>query len=242
MGLIVQKFGGTSVADRVCIYNVANIIARRIKEGNYVVTVVSAQGDDTDRLISKAYEIAPRPEPREFDALVTTGEQVSAALLAIALNSMGIKAISLTGGQAGIRTDDLHGESSIVSIDTARIEELLKNGYTVIVTGYQGINGNGDTAALGRGGSDTSAVALAAALKADFCRIYKDVDGIYSADPRRDTNAVKYDRLTYDQMLAIVDFGSGVLQRKSVEIAKERGVELHILSSFQKMKGTIIGK
>ncbi len=242
MGLIVQKFGGTSVADRVCIYNVANIIARRIKEGNSVVTVVSAQGDDTDRLISKAYEIASEPKPREFDALVTTGEQVSAALLAIALNSMEIPAISLTGSQAGIHTDDIYGDSSIVMIDTARIKKLLSEGYAVIVTGFQGINESGDTTALGRGGSDTSAVALAAALKADCCRIYKDVDGIYSADPRKVTSAIKYDRLTYDQMLEIVDSGSGVLQRKSVEIAKQQNVELHILSSFQKMDGTIIAK
>lgn len=240
MGLIVQKFGGTSVADRVCIYNVANIIARRIKEGNDVVTVVSAQGDETDRLISKAYEIAAEPDLREFDALITTGEQVSAALLSIALNQMGINAISLTGGQAGIHTDAIHGDSSIINIDTTRIKHLLNNGYTVIVTGFQGINQNGDTTALGRGGSDTSAVALAAALNADYCKIYKDVDGIYSADPRKDTNAVKYAKLTYDEMLRIVDSGSGVLQRKSVEIAKQQKVELHILSSFQKLEGTII--
>lgn len=242
MGLIVQKFGGTSVADRVCIYNVANIIARRIKEGYDVVTVVSAQGDDTDRLISKAYEITQNPNLREFDALITTGEQISAALLAIALNDMGIKAISLTGSQAGIYTDGIYGGASIVNIDTFRIESLIRDGYTVVVTGFQGICKGGEVTSLGRGGSDTSAVALAAALNADCCKIYKDVDGIYSADPRKDSGAVKFDRLTYDQMLAIVDSGSGVLQRKSVELAKEQNVELQILSSFQKMAGTVIGE
>jgi aspartate kinase len=242
MGLIVQKFGGTSVADRVCIFNVANIIARRISEGNRVVTVVSAQGDDTDRLIAKAHEIAKKPHPREFDALVTTGEQVSAALLAIALNEMGISAVSLTGRQAGIYTDSTYGNASIIEINTAKIKELLDSGNTLVVTGFQGVDGEGDTTALGRGGSDTSAVALAAALEADSCRIYKDVDGIYSCDPRKNTNAIKYSNMTYDQMLEIVDAGSGVLQRRSVELAKEKGVELHILSSFQKIEGTIIGK
>lgn len=241
MGLIIQKFGGTSVADRVCLYNVANIIARRINDGYQVVTVVSAQGDDTDHLYAKAVEIDPKPNPRELDALLSSGEQISAALLAITLNSMGIPAISLTGAQAGILTDREYGNAEIQAINPECIRKHLDQGKTVIVTGFQGIDKEGNTTTLGRGGSDTSAVALAAYLNANICRIYKDVDGIYSTDPRTDLNAKKYSNLTYDQMLKIADEGSQVLQKRSIEIAKEHHIKLQILSSFQKNSGTIIG-
>lgn len=240
MALIIQKFGGTSVADRVCLYNVANIIARRIKEGYQVVTVVSAQGDDTDHLYAKAVEISPQPNPRELDALLSSGEQISASLLAITLSSMNIPAISLTGSQAGILTNQTYGNAEIIDIKPECIRKHLDEGKTVIVTGFQGADKEGNTTTLGRGGSDTSAVALAAYLNANICRIYKDVDGIYSTDPRKDLTAEKYDKLTYDQMLKIVDNGSQVLQRRSVEFAKEHRIELQILSSFQHTPGTII--
>lgn len=242
MGLIVQKFGGTSVADRICLHNVANIIARRINEGNRVVTVVSAQGDATDRLLAGAREITETPDSRELDALLATGEQASAALLAITLISNGVPAVSLTGAQAGIYTDDIYGDAKILSIDIKQIKTYLDQGVAVIVTGFQGVSENGDVTTLGRGGSDASAVALAAALKADSCRIYKDVDGIYTADPRENINAQKLDHITYDEMLALSDAGSGVLQRRSIELAKENKIELHILSSFQLTSGTIISE
>ncbi len=240
MGLIVQKFGGTSVADRICLSNVANIIARRIKEGNQVVTVVSAQGDMTDRLMAGAFELSDCPNLREVDALLATGEQASAALLAIQLNEIGIPAVSLNGVQAGIVTTDVYGDAEIVSVNTARIKGYLQKGFTVVVTGFQGVTDRGDTTTLGRGGSDASAVVLAAALKADSCRIYKDVDGIYNADPRKDVTARKFDSLSYEQMLALCDAGSGVLQRKSVELAQKHNVELKVLSSFQRTEGTVI--
>ena len=240
MGLIVQKFGGTSVADRTCLHNVANIIARRIAEGNQVVTVVSAQGDATDRLLASAREITDSPAPRELDALLSTGEQASAALLAITLISNGVSAVSLIGEQAGIHTDNQYGNAAILSIDTEKIRCYLNQGITVIVTGFQGISEEGSVATLGRGGSDASAVALAAALKADSCRIYKDVDGIYTADPREDITAKKLDHISYENMLALSDAGSCVLQRKSIELAQKHGIELHILSSFQFTSGTII--
>ncbi len=240
MGLMIQKFGGTSMADRVCIYNVANIIARRISEGNKVVTVVSAQGDTTDHLLAKAYEISDKPQKRELDALLATGEQASAALLAIALSEIGVPAISLNGKQAGILTNDQYGDAEIISIDPEIINRYLNQGYAVIVTGFQGADEYGNITTLGRGGSDTTAVALAAALNADTCRIYKDVDGIYTSDPRKDTSAKKLDHIHYDDMLKLCDSGSGVLQRRSVELAKEHQLELQILSSFQLMSGTTI--
>ncbi len=242
MGLIVQKFGGTSVADRICLNNVANIIARRIKEGNQVVTVVSAQGDETDRLLSCAHEIAESPDLRELDALLATGEQASAAMLAIALNSLGVPAVSLTGNQAGIRTDRQFSNAQIVKMDVDCIRTYLNEGKTVVVAGFQGADDAGNTTTLGRGGSDTTAVALAAALCADHCRIYKDVDGIYTSDPRKDTTAKKLDYISYDDMLDLCDSGSGVLQRKSVELAKDHSVQLEILSSFQFTSGTLISK
>ena len=240
MGLIVQKFGGTSVADRTCLYNVANMIARRIKEGNRVVTVVSAQGDSTDLLLNKAGELSKNPSLRELDALLSVGEQEAAALLAITLNEIGVQAVSLNGIQAGIHSDAEYGNAQIIRIDTERILSHLNQGCTVVVAGFQAFDENGDVTTLGRGGSDTTAVALAAYLNADECRIYKDVDGIYTSDPRIDPSAKKISRLTYDEMLEICRKGSGVLQQRSVELAKEHGVLLNILSSFQRLEGTII--
>ncbi len=240
MSLIVQKFGGTSLADRICINNVANIISRRMREGNRVVTVVSAQGDTTDHLLAKANELSNSPDLRELDALISTGEQASAALLAIALKSFGVSAVSLNGLQAGIKTNSEFGNASIQSIDPLRINMYLKRGTAVIVTGFQGVDAEGEITTLGRGGSDTSAVALAIALNADECRIYKDVDGIYTADPRIYSDAKKIDLMSYEQMLELADAGSGVLQRRSIELAQEHGLTLHILSSFQKTSGTII--
>lgn len=240
MGLIVQKFGGTSIADRICIYNVANIIARRIKEGNKVVTVVSAQGDTTDHLLAKAQEISSSPNLRELDALLSTGEQASAALLALALLELGVPAISLNGTQAGILTDSTYGSAEIEKIDPRFINHQLNQGKAVVVTGFQGVDEYGNITTLGRGGSDTSAVALAAALNADSCRIYKDVDGIYTSDPRKNPEAKKLDRIHYDDMLALCDNGAQVLQRRSVELAKEHRLELQILSSFQLLSGTVI--
>lgn len=240
MGLIVQKFGGTSVADRICLYNVANMIARRIKEGHQVITVVSAQGDSTDLLVNKAAELAEKPNLRELDALLSVGEQITASLLAVVLNELGVLAVSLNGGQAGIYTDDNFGDAAILRIDTERIKTYLSKGYAVVVTGFQGCDNNGNITTLGRGGSDTTAVALAAFLDADECRIYKDVDGIYTADPRVDPNAKKLKHLSYDEMLALCRKGSGVLQQRSVELAKEYGVILNILSSFHRLEGTMI--
>lgn len=240
MGLIVQKFGGTSVADRTCIDNVANIITRRVAEGHRVITVVSAQGDTTDHLLAKAEEITENPNLRELDALISTGEQSSAALLALALIRNGISAISLNGYQAGILTDSNYGNAEILQINIQKLFDLINDGKTIIVAGFQGVDENGFTTTLGRGGSDTSAVAIAAAIKADICRIYKDVDGIYTSDPRKNLNARKLDYITYDDMLQLCDSGSGVLHKRSVELAKEHGIKLEILSSFQFLKGTII--
>ncbi len=240
MGLIVQKFGGTSIADRICIYNVANIIARRTAEGNQIVTVVSAQGDTTDHLLAKALEISVKPDLRELDALLSTGEQASAALLSLALHEIGVPSISLNAAQAGISTDKNYGDATIVNIDPEFIRKHLNAGKAVIVTGFQGIDTDGNITTLGRGGSDTSAVALAAALNADSCRIYKDVDGIYTSDPRKDPTAKKLERINYDQMLKLCDSGAQVLQKRSVELAKKYHLELQILSSFQLLSGTVI--
>ncbi|MBQ7096011.1 MAG: aspartate kinase [Clostridia bacterium] len=240
MGLIVQKFGGTSVADRICLNNVANIIARRVREGNSVITVVSAQGDTTDQLLAKAKEITDTPDPRELDALLSTGEQSSSALLAIALNHIGIPAISLNASQAAILCDDQYGNGNIKMISEYKIRQYLDRGVTVVVAGFQGINRAGDIVTLGRGGSDTTAVAIAAALHADSCRIYKDVDGIYTHDPRKNPAAKKLEHISYDDMLNLCDQGSEVLQRRSVELAAEHHIELQILSSFQLTGGTII--
>jgi len=238
MGLIIQKFGGTSVADADCLLRVAGIITEAYRAEDDVVAVLSAQGDLTDRLIAMAGEIDFSPPPREMDMLLSTGEQISVALCAMAIRRMGCPAVSLTGWQAGIRTNGVHGDAAILSLSGDRIREELQNRHIVVVAGFQGVDDRGDVTTLGRGGSDTTAVALAAALQADKCQIYTDVDGIYTADPNVDRDAVKLYSITYDEMLTLVDQGAQVLHRKAVEIGKAHGVDIEVLSTFTRAPGT----
>ena len=239
MGLIVQKFGGTSVANAERIQNVARIITDTYRQGNSVVAVLSAQGDTTDDLIEKAQEINPRASRREMDMLLSTGEQISCSLCAMAIEALGYPVVSLTGWQAGVQTNSSYSSAKIKKIRTERIQsELDRNHSIVIVTGFQGINKYDDITTLGRGGSDTSAVALAAALKADLCQIYTDVDGIYTADPRYVKGAKKLDEITFDEMLELASLGAQVLHNRSVEMAKKYQVNLEVLSSFTKKPGT----
>ena len=238
MGLIVQKFGGTSVANADRIRNVAQIIADTYRQGNQVVAVLSAQGDTTDDLIEKAREINPRASKREMDMLLSTGEQISCSLCAMAIEAMGVPVVSLTGWQAGFRTNSGYGNARIKRVRAERIEEELDKNRIVIVTGFQGINKYSDITTLGRGGSDTSAVAIAAALHADLCQIYTDVDGVYTADPRCVKGARKLDEITYDEMLELATLGAQVLHNRSVEMAKRYGVNLEVLSSFSGKSGT----
>lgn len=238
MGLIVQKFGGTSVADTERLRNVARIITDTYKAGNQVVVVLSAQGDTTDDLIEKAKEINPEGSNREMDMLLSTGEQISVALCAMAIEALGYPVVSLTGWQAGIRTDTAAKNARIKKIDTERLEAELDQKRIVIVTGFQGVDRNQNITTLGRGGSDTSAVALAAALEADLCQIYTDVDGVYTADPRYVKGARKLDEVTYNEMLELATLGAQVLHNRSVELAKKYNVKLEVLSSFTGHPGT----
>ena len=238
MSLIVQKFGGSSVADAEKLRNVARIITDTYKAGNSVVAVLSAQGDTTDDLIEKAAELNPSASKREMDMLLSTGEQISCALCAMAIEGMGYPVVSLTGWQAGFRTNSGYGNARIKRVKTDRIEEELDKRRIVIVTGFQGINKSADITTLGRGGSDTSAVALAAALHADLCQIYTDVDGVYTADPRMVKGARKLDEITYDEMLELATLGAQVLHNRSVEMAKRYDVNLEVLSSFSGKPGT----
>jgi len=240
MGLIVQKYGGTSVADPECIRRVADWVLDTRKKGNDVVVIVSAMGDATDDLIALAHQITPEPSDREMDVLMATGEQVAMALLTMALHARGVDAISLTGPQAGIRTDAMHRKAKILEINTRRIRRHLRDGHIVIVAGFQGLTPAQDIATLGRGGSDATAVALAAALKADRCQIFKDVDGVYSADPRIVKEAKKLDEISYEEMLELAGSGAQVLMSRSIEFAKKYGVQLEVLSSFVKKPGTIV--
>ena len=240
MALIVQKFGGSSVADAQKVSHVAGIIADTYRQGNQVVVVVSAQGKTTDHLIAQAKEVNPNPSKRELDALMSTGELASMALMALALERLGMPAISLSGWQAGVHTDSAHGAARVGRIDTERLHNELDKGNIVIVAGFQGINKYGDVTTLGRGGSDTSAVALAAALNADLCQIYTDVEGIYTADPRIVPNALKIDEITYDEMLELASRGANVLHNRSVEMAKKYNVNLEVLSSMTGAEGTIV--
>lgn len=238
MGLIVQKFGGTSVADTERLRNVARIITDTYKAGNQVVVVLSAQGDTTDDLIEKAKEINPEGSNREMDMLLSTGEQISVALSAMAIEALGYPVVSLTGWQAGILTDTAAKNARIKKIDTERLEAELDQKRIVIVTGFQGVDRNQNITTLGRGGSDTSAVALAAALEADLCQIYTDVDGVYTADPRHVKGARKLDEVTYNEMLELATLGAQVLHNRSVELAKKYNVKLEVLSSFTGHPGT----
>ena len=239
MGLIVQKFGGTSVANAERLRNVAEIIAETYRQGNQVVAVLSAQGDTTDDLIEKAQEINPKASRLEMDMLLSTGEQISCSLCAMAVEALGLPVVSLTGWQAGVQTNSSYSSARIKKIDVERIQsEIDRNHSIVIVTGFQGINKYGDITTLGRGGSDTSAVALAAALKADLCQIYTDVDGIYTADPRHVKGARKLEEITFDEMLELASLGAQVLHNRSVELAKKYQVNLEVLSSFERKPGT----
>ena len=238
MSLIVQKFGGTSVADADRIRNVARIITETYRKGHSVVAVLSAQGDTTDDLIEKAKEINPSASKREMDMLLATGEQISISLCAMAIERMGYQAVSLTGWQAGMLTDSSYSSARIKRIRTERIQKELDKKKIVLVAGFQGINKYDDITTLGRGGSDTSAVALAAALHADLCQIYTDVDGVYTADPRHVTGARKLEEITFDEMLELASLGAQVLHNRSVEMAKRYNVNMEVLSSFSGKPGT----
>lgn len=240
MALIVQKYGGTSVGDIERIKNVAGRVIKEYKRGNQVVVVVSAMGDTTDRLIDLMKEVTDDPDPREADMLLTTGEQVSIALLCMAIQDKGYKAISLTGSQVKIKTDDCHNRAEIMAIDNSRILKELEQGKIVVIAGFQGINSRDDFTTLGRGGSDTTAVALAVSLGADRCEIYSDVDGIYTTDPRIVPEARKLDYISYDEMLELACLGAKVLHPRSVELAKAYNVKIYIASSFNYKPGTIV--
>lgn len=240
MGLIVQKFGGSSVANAEKVFNVASRVIDAYNEGNKVIVVVSAQGDTTDDLIEKAKEINPSPSKREMDMLLSTGEQISISLLAMAIEKLGYPVVSLTGWQIGMKTDSSYGQARIKKIDAERLEMELDKNNIIVVAGFQGINKYDDITTLGRGGSDTTAVAIAAALHADKCEIYTDVDGVYSTDPRIVPNAVKLEEITYDEMLELASLGANVLHNRSVEMAKKYHVKLEVKSSFEKIEGTVV--
>ncbi|MCM8771316.1 MAG: aspartate kinase [Candidatus Omnitrophica bacterium] len=241
-GLVVQKFGGSSVANVQRIQNVAKRVAGYRKKGYDLVVVVSALGDTTDELIALSERINKNPSEREMDMLLSTGEQASSALLAMAIHKLGYDAISLTGAQVGIITDMQHTKAKIVNISADKIKEELKNGKIVIVAGFQGMTPNHDITTLGRGGSDLTAVALAKTLNADICEIYTDVNGVYTADPRIEPKAKKLSSITFDEMLEMASLGAQVMQSRSIEVAKKFNVTIHVRSSFNKKPGTIICK
>ncbi len=240
MSLIVQKFGGSSVANAERVNNVARIVTDTYKKGNKVVVVVSAQGDTTDDLIEKQMEINPNASKRERDMLLAAGEQISIALLAMAIEKIGCPVVSLLGWQAGVRTTSSHTNARIKAIDSERIQRELDHNRIVIVAGFQGITKYGDVTTLGRGGSDTSAVALACGLHADLCQIYTDVEGVYTADPRKVKDARKLSEISYDEMLELATLGAQVLHNRSVELAKKYNLELEVLSSLTCAPGTIV--
>ncbi len=237
-GTVVMKFGGTSVADPLKLKDVAARIVAAHAEGTRVVAVLSAMGDTTDELVRLAYEISPRPEPRELDMLISVGERISCALAAMAIHDLGDEAISLTGSQAGIVTDTVHGKAKIVDVRARRIHEALDQDKVVLVAGFQGVSTSLDITTLGRGGSDTTAVALAAALAASHCEIYTDVAGVFTADPRIVPSARKLHAVSYDEMLELAASGAKVLQLRSVEVARNYGVKLHVRSTFSDDDGT----
>ncbi len=241
MALVVQKYGGSSVSDAQSIKRVAKRIAEARRAGNDVVVVVSAMGDTTDDLLDLAAQITPLPPQRELDILLTAGERISMSLLAMAINNLGVKAKSFTGQQAGLITDAVHGRARIVDVVPSRIRETISKGQVAIVAGFQGVtNDTNDVTTLGRGGSDTTAVALAAGLHADVCEIYTDVDGVFTADPRIVTSARKIERVTYEEMLELAASGAKVLALRSVEYARRYGVPVHVRSSFSGATGTLV--
>jgi aspartate kinase len=239
--LYVRKYGGTSLGDGEKILAAARRAAELHRQGHRVVLVVSAQGHTTDEMIRKAREINRRGSLREMDAYLSAGEQMSAALMAMALGALGQVAVSLTGGQAGIHTDGIHGNAKITDINADRIRRELEAGKIVVVAGFQGIDGDGDVTTLGRGGSDTTAVALAAYLRADRCQIFTDVDGIYDRDPRMYADARRFDRIGYGKMLELIENGAQVLHDRSVEFARDYGIKVEVLSAFTGNPGTIVG-
>lgn len=240
MGLIVQKFGGSSVANAERVMNVAKIVTDTYKQGNDVIVVVSAQGDTTDDLIAKAKEINKNAAKREMDMLMAAGEQISIALLAMAIDKLGCPSISLLGWQAGFLTNSVYSAARIKKIDTTRLKMEIGNRKIVVVAGFQGVNKYDDMTTLGRGGSDTSAVAIAAAMHADKCQIFTDVDGVYTADPRKVRNAKRLSEITYDEMLELASLGAQVLNNRSVEMAKKYNVELEVISSLNPIPGTMV--
>lgn len=239
--LIVQKYGGTSLGDEEKILNAARRAAGLARQGAQVVVVVSAQGDMTDVMIEKAVRINRRGAAREMDAYLSAGEQMSAGLMAMAIGALGYPAVSLTGAQAGIHTDGVHGNARIRDIDCRRINRELADGKVVVVAGFQGVDPEGDVTTLGRGGSDTTAVALAAYLKADRCQIFTDVEGVYDRDPRIHADAHRFGRISYEKMLSLVENGAQVLHDRSVELARDHGIKVEVLSAFTNTPGTIVG-
>lgn len=239
--LIVQKYGGTSLGDTCRLQKAAQRVALLARQGAQVVVVVSAQGDTTDIMIEKAAQVNRRGSAREMDAYLAAGEQMSAGLMAMTIGGLGIPAVSLTGAQAGIHTDCVYGNAAITDVDTARIQRELENGNVVVVAGFQGVSENGDITTLGRGGSDTTAVALAAYLKADRCQIFTDVDGVYDRDPRRYPDAIRFGRISYEKMLRLIENGAQVLHDRSVELARKHGLPVEVLSAFTGAPGTIVG-
>ena len=237
---IVKKFGGSSVANAERVFSVARQIGEDVDAGHQVIVVLSAQGKTTDQLIAKAKEISPNPSKRELDMLISTGEQQSVALMAMALESLNYKAISLNAFQVGMHTNRVYGNARLKLIDTERMQMELDRGYVVLVTGFQGINRYDDVTTLGRGGSDTTAVAIAAAMNADRCQIYTDVEGVYTADPRIVKSAVKLKEISYDEMLELASMGAKVLHNRSVEMAKKYNVVLEVLSSMTRAEGTLV--
>ncbi|TYR76881.1 aspartate kinase [Rossellomorea vietnamensis] len=240
MGLIVQKFGGTSVGDMDRIKNAALRVIEEKNRGNEVVVVVSAMGKTTDGLVHLAYQASAKPSKREMDMLLTTGEQITISLLTMVLLESGYDAVSMTGWQAGIETEDIHGNARITNINSDRVRQNLRDNRIVVVAGFQGMSESREITTLGRGGSDTTAVALAAALNADRCDIYTDVDGVYTSDPRYVKNARKLSSVAYDEMLELANLGAGVLHPRAVEFAKNHGVPLVVRSSMEKQEGTMI--
>ena len=238
--LIIQKYGGTSLADAEKIRSAARRAVELSRQGNHIVMVVSAQGHTTDELVEKAAAVNRRGSARETDALLCAGEQISAALMAMAIGALGHPAVSLTGWQAGIVTDSVHTNARIRTIDCSRIQKELEAGKIVVVTGFQGIDDEGNITTLGRGGSDTTAVALAAWLKADRCQIFTDVDGIYDRDPRLNPDATRFCRIGYDSMLTLIENGAQVLHDRSVELAKEYKIAVEVLSAFTGAPGTVL--
>lgn len=238
--LIVQKYGGTSLMDTGRVRVAAQRAVDAVNAGDQIVVVVSAQGKATDQMVNNVREITPLPSAREMDAYLASGEQMSASLMAMMLHSLGQKAISLTGWQAGLLTDGVHGNARVAGLTNDRIRKELDDGNIVVVAGFQGIDENGDITTLGRGGSDTTAVALAALLGADLCRIYTDVDGVYDKDPRKCPDAVKFERISYQQMLDLARGGAQVLHDRSVELAMQYRVPVQVLSSFRPGPGTMV--